>query len=551
MLADTGCGLGYAYEVSSDDRRDDDAAILRALYRYGVIAPLVERQEFAPGEKTSLVEELAAQTHYQPGTGPTQVTERTIWGWLRDYDKGGLEALTPKRRSDQGQSRVIDEDILKRTVQLRHENPKRWTSTVMDILKREGAFTGKPIPHRATMDRHLRLLGASRRQLRTLGQRVHTKMAFKRFGDLWVGDYHHGPLVLGPDGKPTTAKLGAFIDHTTRYPVANRYYGAEDLASLRDCLLRALLGFGRAKVVYVDRGAVYRAEQLRYSLDRVDIHLVHGVAYYKEGRGVIERWWQTAKQFESEVRLRDELYTLHELNRLWEAFRELRYYQAVHSELGRTPNEAIAEVEPQPIDPQVLRELFLVGEDRTVHKKDSCVPVLGRRFLCDRSLRGQRLRVRYDPNDLSSVLIFRDKKRLQRAFPQPVGATPEPHTEPQVVPPSVDYLALLREDYDRQLLEHVRPLAYVDLEPEPGFDAERFVEVVTTLAGLRDRPTTRHELITFFESYGPLPEELVRIGVEHVVRLHGRGRHPRVYLHAIRTLVLAQWQQPSNKEDNK
>jgi hypothetical protein len=48
-----------------------------------------------------------------------------------------------------------------------------------------------------------------------------------------------------------------------------------------------------------------------------------------------------------------------------------------------------------------------------------------------------------------------------------------------------------------------------------------------------------------------MPEELVRIAVEHVVRLHGRGRHPRVYLHAIRTLVVAQWQQPSNKEDNK
>jgi hypothetical protein len=115
----------------------------------------------------------------------------------------------------------------------------------------------------------------------------------------------------------------------------------------------------------------------------------------------------------------------------------------------------------------------------------------------------------------------------------------------------VDYLALIREDYDRQLLEHVRPLAYIDLKPEPDFDAEHFVQVVTGLAGLRDRPTTHNELVTFFESYAPMPEELVRIAVEHVVRLHGRGRHPRVYLHAIRTLVVAQWQKPPNKEDNK
>jgi hypothetical protein len=71
LLGGSGFGLVHAYEVSAeDDRRDDEAAILKALFRYGVIAPLVERQEFARGEKTQLVEELAARLHYQPGVGP-------------------------------------------------------------------------------------------------------------------------------------------------------------------------------------------------------------------------------------------------------------------------------------------------------------------------------------------------------------------------------------------------------------------------------------------------------------------------------------------------
>ena len=77
---------------------------------------------------------------------------------------------------------------------------------------------------------------------------------------------------------------------------------------------------------------------------------------------------------------------------------------------------------------------------------------------------------------------------------------------------------------------------------------ERFVQVVTALAGLPIRPATRRELKTFFETYGPLPEELCRIGTEHAIRLHGRRRHPRVYLQAIRTLVLAHWRTP-NKEN--
>ena len=40
---------------------------------------------------------------------------------------------------------------------------------------------------------------------------------------------------------------------------------------------------------------------------------------------------------------------------------------------------------------------------------------------------------------------------------------------------------------------------------------------------------------------------IVRVGTEHAVRLHGRGRHPRIYLHAIRTLVLAHIKNPNQE----
>lgn len=519
-----------------------------AVFRYGVIAELAERDDFAPGQMSRLVEEIAGRTHHMPGKGPLKVSERTIYAWLKSYREGGMEALRPRLRTDLGQSRVMDEATIARAIRLRKENPDRWTSTLLDIMKREGTFDGRTVPHRATVDRHLAAKGASRRSLRVLGTKRHIKMKFERFGHLWVGDYHHGPLVLGTDGKPTTAKISAFLDHTTRYPVADRYYLAEDIATLRDCLLRALLKWGKAKLVYVDRGAAYRAEQLKYSLDHIGVKLVHSKEYYSEGRGLIEKWWQVTGQFESEVALREELCTLHELNRLWEAYRELRYCRKVHSELGKTPNEAISEVTPRPLDPQAVRELFLVKAMRKVHPKDCCVSVYHHKFLCESHLKRQQVEVRYDPNDFSSVLIFKNRKRVQRAFPQALNAPPEPQPEPEQVGQSVDYLALLREDYDRQLLQHARPLAYARLELTPGFDAERFVAVVCELAGLDPRPPVRRELASFWDTYGPLPEELVRIGTEHAIRLHGRTRHVRVYLHAIRTLVLAHWRHPPKEE---
>ena len=524
----------------AERRRDDDRALQVALFRYGVLAPLVDRGPDARGA-AALVEEIAGREHYLPGAGPLRISERTVYLWLSAFRQGGVEALRPAVRKDRGTSRVLEEAVLERAIRLRQEQRKRTTTTLIDILVREGTVA-KPAPfHRATLDRHLRRRGASRRRLRALATKRSKKMHFERFGELWVGDYHHGPLVQTPGDGTATAKLGAFLDHATRYPVADRYYLSEDLPTLRDTLLRALLVWSAPKVVYVDRGAVYKAEQLQYSLARVGCRLVHSKPYYSEGRGLIERWWQVALGFEDEVRARDELLTIHELNAFWEAFREERYCHAFHRELQRTPAEAVASVERRPIEPALARELFLVGEKRTVHKKDACVSVLGRRFLCEAFLKGERVTVRYDPLDLSSVLVFVDGKRVQTAHPQPLNAPPEPDPEPEKVARSVDYLALVRRDYDQRLLEHAKPLAYADLDTDPAFDRDRFVSVVAGLAGLAPRPREKQALKAFWDTFGPLPEDLVRIGTEHAVRMHGRGRHTDVYLHAVRTLVLAHW----------
>ena len=528
--------------VSDDDRergehRDDEGAIQLALFRYGVIGPLVEREEHASGEVVRLVAEIAAQTHYLPGTGPMKVGRRTIYTWLRRFRRGGIEALRPRVRKDRGRQRAVTDDVLVRAVALRKEQPERKTKVLLDILAHEGIV----VPSRSTLDRHLRRRCASRRHLRTLGEKRTIKMVFERFGQLWVGDYHFGPLVIAPDGRHVAAKLSGIIDHTTRWPVADRWYIDENNTSLRDCFMRALLVWGPCETFYCDRGKVYLADQLSYSLAHLGSKLVHSRSYYSQGRGVIERWWQLANDFEAEVRVRAEVPTIHELNALWEAWRELRYCQVVHSELGKTPREAIADVVPRPMLAEVVRDLFLCHADRTVHKKDACIAVMGRRYLCESFLRGQKVVVRYDPADLESVLVFHEGKKVQRAFPQPTNATPEPHPERarERVAQSVDYLAMLREDFDRQLLEHARPLAYAELKLEPGFDRVAFLACLENLAGVDKRAATTRELESFWEIYGPLPEELVRVAVEHAVRLHGRRRHARIYLHAVRTLVLA------------
>jgi len=528
--------------------RDDDAARAEALFRYGVIAPLLDECE--DGSLRTRITALAEERYLHPHRGEITISDRTLWTWLTRFRAGRIDALRPRHRKDHGSLRAASRDVLDRAEVLRRQLPKRWTSTVIDILVREGALDATETPHRATIDRHLRRRGASRRQLAVLGAKPTIKMRFDAFGDLWVGDYHHGPKVLAPDGRLTTAKLGAFIDHTTRYPVADRWYLAEDLGSLRDTMLRALLVWGPPKKAYTDRGAVYRAEQLAYSLAALGSHLVHSRPYYSQGRGVIERWWQFADAFQAEIDDRDEPVTIHELNRLWEAFRTLRYLEVPHSDLGMSPAQAIAAVTPRPIDPAVAHELFLVRADRTVNKKDATVSVEGHRFLCDATLRDRKVTLRYDPRDLSSVRVFVDGVFRQRALPQPIGKTGEDDPPPPPPPgPKTDYLAMVRADYDRRLVESVRPVAYTDLGAlDPGFDESRFFTVVADLTCARVRGTEADEVRAFWTTLGPLPEPLVRTALDHAVRLRGTGRHVRVYLAILRSFVLTRMQSPTPKE---
>jgi hypothetical protein len=241
--------------VSEDKKvRDDEKARVEALFRYRVIAPLLDRDEHLSLRQR--VADRAATPHLHPSRGEQTVSMRTLWTWMGRFRQGSLEALHPALRKDKGTVRALSQQVLDRAEALRREVPTRWTSTVLDILRLEQTLPADKLPHRATLDRHFCMRGASRRQLAVLGSKRTCKMCFDAFGDLWVGDYHHGPLVLGPDGTATVAKLGAFIDHKTRYPVADRWYLNEELGSLRDTLLRALLRFGPPKVLTAVRKGV-------------------------------------------------------------------------------------------------------------------------------------------------------------------------------------------------------------------------------------------------------------------------------------------------------
>ena len=84
----------------------DDKAEKVALFRFGLIAPLV--LEVLPrGELTRRAQEIASRLYDIPDSKRRTVSVETVREWALRYRSGGFEALSPKPRQDRGQSRTL------------------------------------------------------------------------------------------------------------------------------------------------------------------------------------------------------------------------------------------------------------------------------------------------------------------------------------------------------------------------------------------------------------------------------------------------------------
>jgi hypothetical protein len=194
---------------------DEDDALATAAFRYRLIAEALEVSETAIAR---VLTTIAGRPHTDPRGETVRCSVRTLWRYLHAYRRGGLRALQPQRRRDRGQLRAVTPDVIERAVALRREVCSRATRTLLDILVREGRIIRGALS-RATLDRHLRRLGCTRRLLGEVGPTVFRRIETSAVFELVVCDFHHGPYVRPFAGAEQVrrALLCAFIDHYSRY----------------------------------------------------------------------------------------------------------------------------------------------------------------------------------------------------------------------------------------------------------------------------------------------------------------------------------------------
>ncbi|MBV8994907.1 MAG: DDE-type integrase/transposase/recombinase [Pseudonocardiales bacterium] len=436
-----------------------------ALWRYQLICPALEAG-LSTKARGRIVRAIAAGSHQGPFGDQVRYSRHTLDRWIRRYQRGGFEALTPSIRHPRTR---VDTEVLELAVALKRENPSRTVAQVARILRACGGYS----PSETTL---LRLF--HRHDLMSASGGAAATSVFGRFeaaapNERWVGDALHGPRIGG-----RKVYLFAFLDDHSRLATGYRFGFAEDTVRLAAALEPALAARGVPAAVYVDNGSAFVDQWLLRACAKLGIQLIHSTPHRPQGRGKIERFFRTVRdQFLVEVtdsaadQLAEQQLTpteaLFNLNAQFTAWCESVYHHRLHSETGQTPlgrwNEGWDRLGhgPAMASADALTEAFLWSAQRTVTKVGT-ISLHGNTYQVESALVGRKVELVFSPFNLARIEVrYRDRSYglavpfqiTRHAHPKARPETPEPEPAPAT---GISYLDLVSAAHHQQIVADTR-----------------------------------------------------------------------------------------------
>ncbi len=464
--------------------RNEDAW---AVFWCSLLNPLM-LGEIEESNREAYFRSLAEQERLLPNGRRQRISVRTLRRWWKRLRDDGVQGTYRRRRSDRGQPRAKQQQLLERAATLKREQPRRSHVVINRILRQE---FGRAVP-RSTLYRHLQRAGATRRKLGVSQQKIRCRWTRDQAGALWVGDFEHGPPVVH-QGRALKTYLSAWIDCHSRYVVEARYYLAENFDILVDSLLRAWGHHGASRELYVDNAKIYHANAFKLACTQLQIKLLHRPPRDPAAGGLIERFFQTLQgQLEAEIRA-SRLLSLADMNLTLQAWLSEEYHAAIHSETGQSPAERYQS--PMRISravhlPSVV-QLFYTREPRTVDGDFVDVRVNKNTFAVDPKYRGDKIEVRWDPlagNSLEEVELYSlDGKYLGvgRRYERQKDYHEQPGIATQQQPIEPAYVEALRAAHEAH--QEQRRLSGLDFQSAARRNVWAFSNFAASLARLLGR----------------------------------------------------------------
>ena len=376
-----------------------------ALFRFGVIAPLVDRH-LSRGERERMLTEITGGVWQIPGSSRTAVARSTVLKWLTVYRRSGgdIRSLEPQPRSDHGCSRSIDEESEAALIALKQELPDCSLEALLTLARRRRALPAGFAASRQSIYRLFARHGLNDRHPQAVDRR---KFEAELPNDLWQSDWLHGPKLV-VEGILRGSYLFAIIDDHSRLITHAQFYTSESIDSFRDCIIQAIEKRGLPRRLYTDNGSAFRTHQLRYACARLGIALLHSRPGIPEGRGKIERFFRTVRS--QLLPVLTDAKQLEDLNAgLWQ-WLETDYQVRPHSSTGTSPlaryTAQLHALRPAPKD---LRDYFRIPVTRKVDK-DRTVSLGGRLFEAPVGLIGASVTLLYHKDEPLRIEVLLGQK---------------------------------------------------------------------------------------------------------------------------------------------
>jgi putative transposase len=422
----------------SEDQRHKQWAHLR----FSVVGPLLAAPP-PPGQLQAELDRLAAKQWRHPITGePTRFGLSTIQRWYyaaRSEKIDPVAVLHRKVRADAGLQPSISGDV-QRLVEAQYRNHKSWSYKLhfdnLGVVVRENPQCG-PMPSYSSLLRFMKGHDMVRRKqprgrftqgMERAQQRLETlevrSYEAEYVNALWHTDFHHGSLkIMTPAGEWVTPLLLAIMDDHSRLVCHAQWYLSETARDLCHGLCQAFLKRGLPRSLMTDGGAAMIADEIRQGLQRLGILHQRTLPYSPYQNGKQESFWAQVEGRLLAMLENCKDLTLALLNAATQAWIEMEYQRAIHSEIGQAPlrrfleGKSVGRESPSADD---LRLALCQGISRSQRRSDGTISLQGRRFEIPSRFRHlRRVQVRYASWDLGHVYLEdpRAGKVLARLFP--------------------------------------------------------------------------------------------------------------------------------------
>jgi transposase InsO family protein len=424
--------------------RGDEATMHQrwAHLRFSIIGPLLAAPP-ARGELQAELERLAGKEWLHPVTGqPAQFAVSTIQRWYyaaRAEKQDPVGILRRKIRKDAGAQPSLNAD-LRRVLEAQYRAHRRWSYQLhvdnLVVLVQENPRLA-PMPSYSSVLRYMKnhgwirqsrargkmTPGLERAQARLEAREVRSFEA-EYVSGLWHLDFHEGSHpILTPKGEWLKPILLAIMDDHSRLVCHAQWYSSETAEDLVHGLSQAFLKRGLPRSLLSDNGSAMIAAETRQGLQRLGIVHATTLPYSPYQNGKQETFWA---QVEGRLLAMLDNYsdlTLAFLNEATQAWIEMEYHRAIHSETGQTPLKRFLEspgVGRECPAVEDLRLAFCQQITRTQRRSDGTMSLDGTRFEIPSRFRHlQKIPVRYASWDLGHVYLAEPRADtvLARLYP--------------------------------------------------------------------------------------------------------------------------------------